>query len=103
MKNNCVEGRSEFNKLNEFSDYLKIIADINRLKILCLLKKGERCVCNINEPLGLRQNLTSHHLKALRDAGLVLTRRDGKWVHYRINTEKLNYLNELYNEIISRQ
>src|SRR5450759_2326642 len=101
MKSYTVEGQNELNKLNELSEYLRIIADINRLKILCLLKHGERCVCNINEPLGLPQNLVSHHLKALRDADLVITRREGKWVHYRINAGKLKYFNELYNEIIS--
>lgn len=100
MENCCIKGSQEFSRLEELSEYLKIIADSNRLQILCLLKKGERCVCNIHEPLGLPQNLVSHHLKSLRDVGLVLSRREGKWVHYRINIEKLNYLTSLYNEII---
>ena len=100
MENCCINGSVEFNKLRDLSEYLKVISDINRLQILCLLKKGERCVCNIHEPLALPQNLTSHHLKALRDAGLVVARREGKWVHYRINTEKLEYLTNLYNQII---
>lgn len=96
----CIDGSTEFGELKELSEYLKIIADVNRLQILCLLKKGERCVCNIHEPLGLPQNLTSHHLKALRDAGLVITRRQGKWVYYRIDAEKLNHLTNLYNRIV---
>ena len=96
----CESGSNEFNKLHELSEYLKVIADINRLQILCLLSKGERCVCEIYGPLDLPQNLTSHHLKALRDAGLVIARRQGKWIHYRVNDEKLTYLNELYAGIL---
>jgi ArsR family transcriptional regulator, arsenate/arsenite/antimonite-responsive transcriptional repressor len=96
----CVNGTTEFEKLKELSEYLKIIADSTRLQILCLLKKGERCVCNIHEPLGLPQNLTSHHLKALRDAEIVLTRREGRWIHYSLNEEKLEYLANLYNKVL---
>ncbi|MBS3909952.1 MAG: winged helix-turn-helix transcriptional regulator [Actinobacteria bacterium] len=100
MEKCCLEGSKEFSRLEQLSDYLKIIADTNRLQILCLLKKGERCVCNIHEPLGMPQNLASHHLKILRDAGLVISRREGKWVHYRIDVEKFDYLTSLYNEVI---
>jgi len=100
MEKCCLKGSKEFSKLEQLSDYLKIIADTNRLQILCLLKKGERCVCNIHEPLGMPQNLASHHLKILRDAGLVIARREGKWVHYRIDIEKLDYLTNLYSEVI---
>ncbi|MDI6815731.1 MAG: metalloregulator ArsR/SmtB family transcription factor [Actinomycetota bacterium] len=100
MEKCCVKGTTEFKQLEELSTYLRIIADTNRLQILCLLKKGERCVCNIHEPLGLPQNLVSHHLKTLRDAGLVIARREGKWVHYRIDIGKLNYLTDLYNHVV---
>jgi len=100
MEECCINGSIKLQKLEELSEYLKIITDLNRLQILCLLKKGERCVCDIHEPLGLPQNLTSHHLKALRDAGLVMARREGKWVHYRINAERLDYLTSLYNQVM---
>jgi ArsR family transcriptional regulator, arsenate/arsenite/antimonite-responsive transcriptional repressor len=96
----CINGTTEFGKLEELSEYLKVIADSTRLQILCLLKKGERCVCNIHEPLGLPQNLTSHHLKALRDAEMVLTRREGRWIYYSINSEKISYLASLYKEVL---
>ncbi|MDP2211462.1 MAG: metalloregulator ArsR/SmtB family transcription factor [Candidatus Aquicultor sp.] len=100
MEKCCVKGTTELKRLEELSTYLRIIADTNRLQILCLLKKGERCVCNIHEPLNMPQNLASHHLKSLRDAGLVVARREGKWVHYRIDIEKLNYLTDLYKQVI---
>jgi ArsR family transcriptional regulator len=100
MEKCCVNGTIEFKKLIELSEYLRIIADSTRLQILCLLKKGERCVCNIHEPLNLPQNLASHHLKALREAELVLTRREGRWIYYSINAEKISYLSDLYKEVL---
>lgn len=100
MEECCKDGSLQLHRLKEFSEYLKIISDVNRLQILCLLKKGERCVCNIHEPLNLPQNLVSHHLKALRDAGLVMTRREGKWIHYQLNAERIAYFTDLYNQVI---
>ena len=96
----CTQGTVEFDTIKELSEYLKVVADANRLQILCLLNKGERCVCNIHEPLGLPQNLTSHHLKALREAGLVNARREGKWIYYSVNEEKVTLLSGLYRQII---
>jgi len=71
--------------------FLKLIADSNRLRILTLLARGERCVCDIETPLGLPQNLTSHHLAALKRAGLVRDRRDGKWVYYSLDADALDH------------
>jgi len=63
---------------------LKALADTTRLRILGLLAVGETCVCNIHESLGLPQPKVSRHLAYLRRAGLVETRKEGLWVHYRI-------------------
>ncbi len=71
--------------------FLKLIADPNRLRILTLLARGERCVCDIETPLDLPQNLTSHHLAALKRAGLVRDRRDGKWVYYSLDPDALDH------------
>jgi ArsR family transcriptional regulator len=70
--------------------FLKLIADPNRLRILTLLARGERCVCDIETPLDLPQNLTSHHLAALKRAGLVRDRREGKWVYYSLDADALD-------------
>ncbi len=69
--------------------FLKVIAEPNRLRILGLLAHGERCVCDIEAALDLPQNLVSHHLATLRREGLVLDRRDGKWVYYSIEPQVL--------------
>lgn len=63
------------------------LSDATRLRILGLLLTGEVCVCDIHESLKLPQPKVSRHLAYLRKAGLVETRRDGLWVHYRLATK----------------
>jgi len=60
------------------------LADPTRLRILGLLLSGEVCVCHIHESLRIPQPKASRHLAYLRRAGLVSTRRDGLWIHYRL-------------------
>ncbi|MGB4592466.1 MAG: metalloregulator ArsR/SmtB family transcription factor [Coriobacteriia bacterium] len=62
-------------------DVLKALADENRLAIVRMLADGEHCVCDLATGLDLSDALVSHHLKRLRDAGLVKTRRVGTWLH----------------------
>jgi ArsR family transcriptional regulator len=64
------------------AELLKLLADETRLAVVRQLLDGPRHVGEINEALGLEQSLLSHHLKVLRDAGLVESRRDGKAVLY---------------------
>jgi ArsR family transcriptional regulator len=61
----------------------KALADETRLRILGLLLTGEVCVCDIHESLKIPQSKASRHLAYLRRSGLVDTRRDGLWIHYR--------------------
>ncbi|MFN8065112.1 MAG: metalloregulator ArsR/SmtB family transcription factor [Vicinamibacterales bacterium] len=60
------------------------LGDSTRLRILGLLLSGEVCVCDIHESLKIPQPKASRHLAYLRRAGLVDTRRDGLWIHYRL-------------------
>lgn len=62
----------------------RALADRTRLRILALLMTGEVCVCHIHETLRLPQPKVSRHLAYLRRTGLVATRKDGLWVHYRL-------------------
>jgi ArsR family transcriptional regulator len=64
----------------------KALADATRLRILGLLLTGEVCVCDIHESLKIPQPKASRHLAYLRRSGLVDTRRDGLWIHYRLGT-----------------
>jgi len=64
----------------------RALADQTRLRILGLLLTGEVCVCHIHDSLRISQPKASRHLAYLRQAGLVATRREGLWVHYRMAT-----------------
>ena len=70
--------------LSEMEQLFKALADATRLRILGLLLTGEVCVCHIHESLKIPQPKASRHLAYLRRAGLVATRREGLWVHYRM-------------------
>jgi ArsR family transcriptional regulator len=62
----------------------RALGDETRLRILETLAGGERCVSDLMDALGLGQSLVSHHLRALREAGLVTVRRDGRRINYTI-------------------
>lgn len=62
------------------------LSDENRLAILELLAGGERCLCDVSESLGISNALASHHVKRLREAGLVTTERRGAWLHCRLDS-----------------
>lgn len=66
------------------ADRLKVLADETRLAVLRQLLGGPKRVGELNEGIGIEQSLLSHHLRVLRDAGLVMASRDGKAVLYRI-------------------
>ena len=71
-------------QLDQMENLFKALADATRLRILGLLLSGEVCVCDIHESLKIPQPKASRHLAYLRRAGLVDTRRDGLWIHYRL-------------------
>src|SRR5213593_2124309 len=70
--------------LIEMDRVFKALGDVTRLRILGLLLTGEVCVCDIHESLRIPQPKASRHLAYLRRSGLVETRRDGLWIHYRL-------------------
>lgn len=71
---------------------LQALADENRLRIVATLREGERCVCVLQDLVGLGQSLLSHHLRVLRDAGVVVDRKEGRWVHYSLAPSTLDEL-----------
>lgn len=71
------------------SRVFKALADPTRLRILMLLRIREMCVCEVMIALGLTQPTASHHLGILENAGLVKSRKEGKWVFYKIANPKL--------------
>jgi ArsR family transcriptional regulator len=70
--------------LDESVELFKAVADPVRLRLLHLLAAGEVCVCHLHEALELPQSTVSRHLAYLRRRGLVVGRKEGLWVHYRL-------------------
>lgn len=66
--------------------FFKILSDLTRLRVLVLLsREGELCVCELTHALDEIQPKISRHLALLREAGVVLDRRQGQWIYYRLN------------------
>ena len=76
---------------------LKALADPVRVRLMSLIAAaGEACVCDLSAPFGVSQPTISHHLRVLRDAGLVDAERRGTWVYYRARREALDAVGELF-------
>jgi len=89
------------NKKLNIKEYLNALAEPNRLAILGFLKDGEKCACEIHPKLKLLQNLSSHHLKVLKDLDLLKSRREGNKILYSRNEKVIkNYQSLLTKTII---
>jgi DNA-binding transcriptional ArsR family regulator len=69
--------------------FFKALGDETRLRIVKLLSIREMCVCEVMVALGMTQPTTSHHLNILENAGLVASRKEGRWVFYRLDDPDL--------------
>lgn len=69
----------------EQAKVFKALCDPKRLAILEQLRSGEKCACKLQKPLGLTQSGLSYHMKILCDSGIVDSRQEGKWTHYRLS------------------
>ena len=81
--------------LQRLAQRLKILAEPKRLLILHLLMEGVQCNCELGDALQMAPNLISHHLRLLRQAGLVDVERDAldaRWIYYSINRRALDEL-----------
>jgi ArsR family transcriptional regulator len=79
----------------------RALGDENRLKIIDLLRGGERCVCELTDALDLGQSLLSFHLRALKDAGMVTDRRDGRWAYYTLDRDAFAQLEDFVGALPS--
>lgn len=74
----------------EMASLLKVLADPARLRIVSMLANADEvCVCDLTEPLDLSQPTVSHHMKVLREAGLVEAERRGKWIFYSLVSQRI--------------
>lgn len=73
----------------QFMNLTKALSDENRVRVLLALNDhGELCVCHLNDLLELAPSTVSKHLFLLKNALLVLARKDGRWMHYRLNNQQ---------------
>ncbi|MBF2006732.1 MAG: winged helix-turn-helix transcriptional regulator [Chlorogloeopsis fritschii C42_A2020_084] len=69
-----------------------------RIKVLELLRERELCVCDLCETLGVSQSKLSFHLKTLKEAGLVTSRQEGRWIYYSLNIPQFAVLEQYLAE-----
>ena len=70
------------------------LSDETRLSLLDQLKDGEKCVCELTDAMKTGQSRLSFHLRVLKEAGLLLDHREGRWMYYTINPEAIEALEE---------
>ncbi|KAB2952616.1 winged helix-turn-helix transcriptional regulator [Heliorestis acidaminivorans] len=82
-------------------ELFKVLGDKSRLTILALLMNKPLCVCEIVNYLGMTQPAVSQHLRRLKALELVKERKEGQWVVYRANEEKVNTLSKAYQAMLN--
>jgi ArsR family transcriptional regulator len=85
--------------LSRAAELFHALSDETRLAIVQRLRSGERCVCDLTDLLEAAQSRLSFHMKVLKDAGLVTDRRQGRWIHYSLNTEVFAEVQELLGDM----
>ena len=68
--------------IQRLAEFFKVLGDVTRIKILCVLFQAEMCVCDLAEVVGMTQSAVSHQLRILKQMNLVKNRREGKTVFY---------------------
>jgi ArsR family transcriptional regulator len=82
--------------MNDLVLLARALADPTRIRILAALRQGELCVCELYDALELNQSTLSGHLQIIRQAGLVSTRRQGKWIYYRLEPNLVPMVDMLF-------
>lgn len=78
------------------TELFKALGDETRLRIMAILLDGnEYCVCDLMEALGMPQSTVSRHLAYLKNSGWVKSRRQKKWMYYRLNTENSHLMKDI--------
>lgn len=86
--------------LKSVAKALQAISEPNRLKIICLLRRGERCVCQLEAALKIKHNLICHHLKALGKLGLLKSKSRGNFTFYSLDNKAYQTLLAGMNKVL---
>jgi len=90
----CLQSGQESKQVVSLSSLLRLVGEESRLKLLCILRQGEHCVCEMMEYVGLSQSLISHHLSDMKEAKLVTDEKRGLRVYYTL-TDRGRYITNL--------
>jgi len=82
--------------MNDLILFAKAFTEPTRVRILAALRVGEVCVCELTEALELSQSTLSSHLQVIRQAGLVSTRKRGKWIYYELEPAQIALIDTLF-------
>lgn len=85
----------------EDAKVFKALCDPKRLAILEQLRSGEKCACVLQEPMDLTQSGLSYHMKILCDSGIVTSRQEGKWNHYRLSPDGAAWVQKRLRAILT--
>jgi DNA-binding transcriptional ArsR family regulator len=83
----CSTTTRQSKQVSTLSGILTLVSEENRLKLLCILRQGKHCVCELMEHVDLSQSLISHHLRDLKDAGIVHDEKQGLRVYYSLTEQ----------------
>ena len=81
----------------------RALSDSTRLEIIQMLNDGEKCACKILEKFSITQPTLSYHMKILTDCGLVLTRKEAKWINYSLDKKKLKTFQKEINALTDKK
>ncbi|KKQ46592.1 MAG: hypothetical protein US66_C0036G0003 [Candidatus Moranbacteria bacterium GW2011_GWD2_37_9] len=96
----CGKNSQEEKNVAKTYAFLRAVADPNRLKIICVLQKGDKCVCEIVSAVGISDKLASHHLKQLKSIGILTEKREGNFIRYGLDHKVIKNYKMILNKII---
>lgn len=85
--------------LKRTARWFHALSDETRLQVIERLSEGEQCVCDLTGMLDTTQSRLSFHLKALKDAGILTDRREGRWVYYALNAEVIEEVEQFVSSL----
>lgn len=96
----CATSSDEEKDIGKTYAFLRAVSDPNRLKILCVLQSGSKCVCEIVAAVGISDKLASHHLGQLKKVGLLDEKREGNFIRYSLNRKAIREYKKILNQVI---
>ena len=85
--------------MRELTSLGQAIVDPTRVRIIAALRREELCVCELVDVLEISQSTLSGHLQVLRQTGLVITRKEGRWIYYSLTEQKTALIEAIFSHI----